>query len=142
MNKVILMGNLTREPNIRYAQDGMAIAGFSIAVNRRFAKEKEKDADFFSCTAFGKTAEFVEKYLHQGSKILLTGRLQNDNYTNREGEKVFAVKVMVEELEFAGAKTGGSSGEKKTGQNSPEEVPESNEFMNIPEGAEEELPFV
>lgn len=136
MNKVILMGYLTRDPDIRYSQDGKAVAGFSIAVKRKYVKDKEKDADFFSCSAFGKTAEFVEKYLSQGSRILVTGRIQNDNYTNRDGEKVFAVRIMVEELEFAESK------QKTEERKEPKPSPVGDDFVNIPEGIDEELPFV
>jgi len=106
MNKVILMGRLTRDPEMRYANDNsMAIAKFSLAVERR--KKSAKDsvtADFFNCTAFGKQAEFIEKHLSQGTKILLSGRVQNDNYTNKEGQKVYGVQIMIEELEFAESK--------------------------------------
>ena len=91
MNKVILMGNLTRDPEIRYSQgeNSLAIARFSIAVNRRFSRQGDTDTDFFNCTAFGKQAEFVEKYFRKGSRMLLSGRVQNDNYTNNNGEKVY-----------------------------------------------------
>ena len=96
MNKVILLGNLTRDPEIRYSQgdNSLAIARFSLAVNRRFSKNGEKEADFFNCTAFGKQAEFVEKYFKQGSRMMLIGRIQNDNYTNKNGEKVYTVQVI------------------------------------------------
>ena len=92
MNKVILMGRLTRDPAVRYGgQDNqMAIAAFSLAVDRRGKKQEgQPSADFFNCTAFGKVGEFVERYLKKGTKILLTGRIQNDNYTNQRGEKVY-----------------------------------------------------
>ena len=85
------MGRLTRDPEVRYAQNesGTAVARFSIAVDRRFKRDGEPDADFFNCTAFGKQAEFVEKYLRKGTKMLITGRIQNDNYTNKDGQTVF-----------------------------------------------------
>ena len=133
MNKIILLGRLTRDPEVRYTQgdNSMAIAKFSLAVNRRFKKENEPEADFFNCTAFGKQAEFVEKYLKQGTKILLSGRIQNDNYTNKEGQKVYSIQIMVEEIEFAESKN-----------NSTSEPSQSNDgFMNIPDGLQEELPF-
>ena len=133
MNKIILLGRLTRDPEVRYTQgdNSMAIAKFSLAVNRRFKKENESEADFFNCTAFGKQAEFVEKYLKQGTKILLSGRIQNDNYTNKEGQKVYSIQIMVEEMEFAESKN-----------NSTSEPSQSNDgFMNIPDGLQEELPF-
>lgn len=112
MNKVILMGRLTRDPEIRYTQDQKAVARFALAVDRRFSQQKE--ADFFNCTAFGKLAEFAEKYLKKGVKILLSGRIQNDNYTNRDGQKVTAVQIIVDEIEFAESKaaTEGRSAER------------------------------
>ena len=133
MNKIILLGRIVRDPEVRYTQgdNSMAIAKFSLAVNRRFKKENEPEADFFNCTAFGKQAEFVEKYLKQGTKILLSGRIQNDNYTNKEGQKVYSIQIMVEEIEFAESKN-----------NSTSEPSQSNDgFMNIPDGLQEELPF-
>ena len=138
MNKIILMGRLTRDPEIRYSQgeNSMVIATFSLAVNRRYKREGEPEADFFNCTAFGKQAEFVEKYLKQASKILLSGRVQNNNYTNKEGQKVYSVQIMVEELEFAESK--GSSDAGTQHQAAPTD---NNGFMTIPEGLEEELPF-
>lgn len=101
MNKVMLMGRLTKDPEIRYSQDQMAIAGFSIAVDRRFGKDK---TDFFDCSAFGKLAEFVEKYLQKGTKIVLAGRIENNNYTNRQGQKVYATVIVAEEIDFAESK--------------------------------------
>ena len=156
MNKVILMGNLTREPEIRYSagDNSMAIARFSIAVNRRFKRQNDQaDADFFNCTAFGKTGEFVEKYLHQGSKVLVMGRIQNDNYTNRDGQKVYSVQVIVEEIEFAESRAAassnqgsrpGSSYQAPAGRPTPAQAsPVGDDFMNIPESVDdEELPFI
>jgi len=102
MNKVILLGNLTRDPEIRYTQsNNTAIARFTIAVSRRFKRDGEPETDFFNCTAFGKTAEFVENYMHKGSKAALSGRVQNDNYTNKNGEKVYSTQIIVDEIEFA-----------------------------------------
>ena len=102
MNKVIMMGRLTRDPEIRYGQgaNGTVVGAFSIAVDRRFKREGEPDADFFDCTSFGKQAEFVEKYLKKGTKIVLEGRLQNDNYTNKDGQKVYRTRIIVDSLEF------------------------------------------
>ena len=146
MNKVILMGRLTRDPDIRYSPEGTAIARFPIAVDRRFKKEQEKDADFFNCTAFGKTAEFVEKHLAKGTKILLIGRIQNDNYKNRDGEKVYSVQVMVDELEFAESKAAAERSQADSQadqQRKPEPSQAGGGFMNIPENVdEEELPFI
>lgn len=107
MNKVIMMGRLTRDPEVRYTtgEKSMCVARFSIAVDRR-GKQKEgaPEADFFNCTSFGRQGEFVEKYLKKGTKILISGRLQNNNYTNRDGQKVYAIEIFVEEIEFAESK--------------------------------------
>ena len=140
MNKIILMGRLTRDPEIRYSQgeNSMAIARFSLAVNRRYKREGEPEADFFNCTAFGKQAEFVEKYLKQASKILVSGRVQNDNYTNKEGQKVYSVQIMIEELEFAESKGSSDAG---TQQQATPQAENSDGFMNIPDDLAEELPF-
>lgn len=142
MNKVILMGRLTRDPEVRYSQgeNASAIARFSLAVDRRFKRDGDAEADFFNCTAFGRQAEFVERYLKRGTKMVVTGRIQNNNYTNRDGQKVYGVQIMVEELEFAESKAAGSD----TGSRKKEEpMPEVGDgFMTIPEGIEEELPFV
>lgn len=136
MNKVILMGRLTRDPEVRYSQGAntTAVARYSLAVDRRFKRDGEPEADFFNCTAFGKAAEFAEKYLKQGTKIAITGRIENDNYTNKDGQKVYGTKIVIEEQEFAESK---SSTEKKA----PEAKPDENGFMNIPDGIDEELPF-
>ena len=103
MNKVILMGRLTRDPEVRYSQGASqtTVGRFSVAVDRRFKREGEPDADFFNCTCFGKQAEFVERYLHKGTKVVLCGRIQNDNYTNKDGQQVYSVRIMVDEIEFA-----------------------------------------
>ena len=147
MNKVILMGRLTRDPEVRYSQGDsqMAIAKFSLAVDRRFKRQGDTvTADFFNCTAFGKQGEFVEKYLKQGTKIVVTGRIQNDNYTNKEGQKVYSVQIMVEEIEFAESKNAaansGSSFQTPTMGNTEPMAPEEG-FMNIPDGIESSLPF-
>ena len=92
MNKVILMGRLTRDPEIRYSQgeQATAIARYTIAVDRRFKRNNDgQNADFIGCVAFGRQAEFAEKYLHKGTKIALTGRIQTGSYTNRDGQKVY-----------------------------------------------------
>ena len=154
MNKVILMGRLTRDPEIRYSggDNSLAIARFSIAVDRRFKRQGDQaDADFFNCTAFGRQAEFVEKYLHQGTKILLSGRVQNDNYTNREGQKVYSVQIIAEEIEFAESKAASANYQSNNtgayqapaGRPQPAAAaPVGDGFMNIPDGVdEEELPF-
>lgn len=158
MNKVILMGRLTRDPEVRYSQGASqtSVARFSVAVDRRFKREGEPDADFFNCTAFGKQAEFIEKYLHKGTKIVLCGRVQNDNYTNKDGQMVYSVRIMVDEIEFAESKNasggggdnynnGGSynngGGYNGGGYNPPAASGAGDGFMNIPDGIEEELPF-
>lgn len=144
MNKIILLSRLTKDPEVRYSQGekSTAIASFSVAVNRKYAKgTDEVKADFFNCTAFGKQAEFVEKYLKQGTKILLSGRVQNDNYTNKEGQKVYSVKIMVEEIEFAESKAASTGTPSNTPSFNPAGVTDANGFMNIPESLAEELPF-
>ena len=145
MNKVILMGRLTRDPEVRYSND-LAVANFSIAVDRRFKREGQPEADFFDCTAFRKTAEFVEKYLHKGTKIVLDGELQNDNYTNKEGQKVYRTRIMVNQVEFAESKAASQNGAAHipSGDPGPAPAPVSGSgegFMSIPEGVDEELPF-
>ena len=140
MNKCIMCGRLAKDPEVRDTQsrkgEQMAVARFTLAVDRRFAKEGETSADFFTCTAFGKLGEFAEKYLKKGTKILLTGRIQNDNYTNKNGEKVYTTQIMVDEMEFAESK-------KTEGQPKQEEQPKQkeDEFLAIPEGIESDLPF-
>ena len=157
MNKVIMMGRLTRDPEVRYSQsragEQMAIAKFSIAVDRRFQRGNSQDgndttADFFNCTAFGRQGEFVEKYLKQGTKIVLTGRVQNDNYTNKNGEKVYSVQIIAEEIEFAESKNASQGGGYQQGGYQPASVAEpsprnasADDFMSIPEGIENDLPF-
>lgn len=145
MNKVILMGRLTKDPEIRVSQGATTttIARFSIAVDRRIKREGEPDADFFSCTCFGKQAEFVERYLHKGVKVLLTGRIQNDNYTNKDGQMVYGVRIMVDEIEFAESKNaaGGNNNSNAAASNSNAFTGAGDGFMNIPDGIDEELPF-
>lgn len=141
MNKLFLMGRLTADPEIRYSQgaSATAIARFSLAVDRRFKREGEPDADFFNCTAFGKQAEFIEKYLNKGTKVVVEGRLQNDNYTNKDGQKVYSTRVMVESIEFAESKN--PSAGNNTNNNGASTPADNDGFMNIPDGIDEELPF-
>lgn len=131
MNKVILLGRLTRDPDVRYSQsqsgENMCIARYTLAVDRR---GKDAGADFISCVAFGKNGEFAEKYLKQGTKIAVTGRLQTGSYTNKDGQKVYTTDVVVEEHDFA---------ESKGSQPAPQ--PEDNGFIKVPEGIENDLPF-
>ena len=149
MNKIILMGRLTRDPEVRYGgAQNMAIARFSIAVDRRFKREGQPDADFFNCTAFGKTGEFVEKYLHNGTKVLLDGEMQNDNYTNKKGQMVYGFRVIVNSIEFAESKAASQSSaaapvpQPPQGGGSDEQpAAPSDDFMNVPNSVEEALPF-
>ena len=146
MNKVILMGRLTRDPQVRYTQgqDPMAIARFTLAVDRRGRKQEgQQDADFPSCVAFGKSAEFVEKYVHQGTKIVLTGRIQTGSYTNRDGNKVYTTDVVAENVEFAESKAAAANNEGGYQAARPEPSSAAGDgFMNIPDGVEDEgLPF-
>lgn len=141
MNKIILCGRLTKDPEVRYSQGATptAVARLSLAVNRKWKREGEPDADFFNCTAFKGQAEFIEKYLKKGSKVLISGRVQNDNYTNKDGQKVYAVQIMIEEIEFAESK---NTGQQDTNQRQQDRPAYTNDgFMSIPDGAEEELPF-
>ncbi|MBR5367645.1 MAG: single-stranded DNA-binding protein [Lachnospiraceae bacterium] len=140
MNKVILMGRLTRDPEVRYGDNQKAVGRFSIAVDRRFTREGDPTADFFNCTAFGKQAEFVEKYLKKGTKMLVTGRIQNDNYTNKDGQTVYSVQIIVDELEFAESK-GSSDGAQTARSAAPSGAAPAEGFMNIPNGIDDELPF-
>lgn len=137
MNKVILMGRLTRDPEVRYSQgeNSMAIARYTLAVDRRFAKDGQQSADFISCVCFGKSAEFAEKWLVQGIKICITGRIQTGSYTNKDGVKVYTTEVVVEDQEFAESKKSQEGGKTEPGAAS------SDGFMSIPEGIEDELPF-
>lgn len=146
MNKVILMGRLTRDPEIRYSQGASqtAVGRFSLAVDRRFKRDGQPEADFFNCTTFGKQSEFVEKYLHQGTKVVVTGRIQNDNYTNKNGEKVYSVQIIVEEIEFAESKNAAGQngfGGAPAGQAPAPSAVSGDGFINIEDGIEDELPF-
>ncbi len=145
MNKVILMGRLTRDPEVRYTQgdNAMAVARYTLAVDRRFNRNNDdQTADFISCVAFGRSGEFAEKYLHKGTKIAVTGRIQTGSYTNRDGVKVYTTDVVVEDQEFAESKNSagsGDSGYAPVGRPAPAAAGDG--FMNIPDGIDEELPF-
>ena len=156
MNKVILMGRLTRDPEVRYSQgeQATAIARYTVAVDRRFRRDGDSQtADFIGCVAFGRQAEFAEKYLRQGTKIAITGRIQTGSYTNREGQKVYTTDVVVEEQEFAESKSASehNSGYAAPYNSAPAPAPaaaprdmgsvSADGFMNIPDGIDEELPF-
>jgi single-strand binding protein len=134
MNKVILMGRLTRDPEVRYSQGErpVAVARYTLAVNRNFKREGEPAADFINCVVFGAGAEFAEKYLRQGLRIIISGRIQTGSYTNRDGVKIYTTTVVVESQEFA---------QSKSEQTNYEPTPEDDGFMNIPDGLDEELPF-
>lgn len=137
MNRVVLMGRLTRDPNITYAQkDNSAIARFTLAVDRRYKQEGQPTADFIPCIAFGKLGDFVEKYLRQGTKVVLEGRIQTGSYTNKDNVKVYTTDVIVDQIEFAESKSAGSGNDTKT-----ESKPSDGGFMNIPDGIDEQLPF-
>lgn len=139
MNKVILIGRLVRDPEVRYSQGekSIAIARYTLAVDRKFKKEGEQSADFISCVAMGKNGEFAEKYLKQGTKIAIEGRIQTGSYTNKDGNKVYTTDVIVEGHEFCESK----SNQNQSQQNSNGPVPNSDEFISIPDGIENELPF-
>ena len=143
MNKVILMGRLTRNPEVRYTQgeEPMAIARFTLAVDRRGKRDGEASADFPSCVCFRRTAEFIEKYAHQGTKLVVVGKIQTGSYTNRDGQKVYTTDVVVEEAEFAESKAVAGQRENSRSEQKPEPQVDANGFMNIPDGIDEELPF-
>ena len=152
MNKVILMGRLTRDPDVRYSQgeSATAVARYTLAVDRRFRRDGDATADFIGCVAFGRQAEFAEKYLRQGTKIAITGRIIRISITKRDGQKVYTTDVVVEEQEFAESKA--AAGERGAGfqpqqnsnpfQSAPAPSAAAGDgFMNIPDGIDEELPF-
>lgn len=162
MNRVVLMGRLTRDPDVRYSQGdpSMAIARYTLAVDRRRGRSNQSDqqtADFISCVAFGKAGEFAEKYLHKGTKICVAGRIQTGSYTRQDGTKVYTTDVVVEDQEFAesrNAQTAGpdySSFQGADAGSNPAPAAHANDaaspssaidgFMNIPDGIDEELPF-
>ena len=173
MNKVILMGRLTRDPDIRYSQSDnqIAVARFTIAVDRRFKRDGDQSADFISCVAFGRTADFFDKYIKQGTKVCVEGRIQTGSYTRQDGQKVYTTDVVVENAEFAesrAASSGNAGGYQQAPQAAPSyQQPQSNYqqapayqqpqaapqpvpsaeaagegFMNIADGLEDEgLPF-
>lgn len=135
MNKVILMGRLTKDPNVSYSQgqEPMAVARYSLAVDRAYSKDREQTADFINCVAFGKNGEFAEKYLHKGTKILVEGRIQTGSYTNKDGQKIFTTDVVIEHHEFAESKA--SSGNAQSNN-------ASDGFVNIADSVDDEaLPF-
>ena len=149
MNRVILMGRLTRDPNISYSQggDNMAIARFTLAVDRRGRRQDGADqqtADFIGCVCFGRQAEFAEKYLRQGTKVAVTGRIQTGSYTNKDGQKVYTTDVVLDDIEFAESKNAQGGGDSNYSYQAPSRPAPSaggDGFMNIPDGIDEEVPF-
>ena len=152
MNKVILMGRLTRDPEIRYSQGerATAVARYTLAVNHTFKREGEQDADFINCVVFGRSAEFAEKYFRQGTRIVISGRIQTGSYVNKDGVKVYTTEVIVDEQEFAESKAASENsgyGAQAGGYHQPAAAKPSpnaaigDGFMNIPDGIDEELPF-
>ncbi len=149
MNKVILMGRLTRDPEVRYSQgeNATAIARYTLAVDRRMSRNNQngdQTADFIQCVAFGRSGEFAERYLHKGTKVVVTGRIQTGSYTNKDGQRVYTTDVVVEDQEFAesknaAAQNNGGGGYVPADRPSPRDAGDG--FMNIPEGIDEELPF-
>jgi single-strand DNA-binding protein len=132
MNKVALIGRLTRDPEIRHNNDTL-VGHFTLAVDRRYKKDgSEQTADFITCVAFGKTAEFLEKYVHKGTKLAVCGRIQTGSYTNKDNKKVYTTDVVVEECEFTESKAASQ-------QQKPQE--DANGFMNVPDGVDDEFPF-
>ncbi|MDF2859696.1 MAG: single-stranded DNA-binding protein [Neobacillus sp.] len=131
MNKVILLGRMTKDAEVRRGDSDSIFARFNLAVDRRFKKEgDEQTADFISCVAFGKVSEFVEKFGHKGVKFVVEGRIQTGSYTNKDGVKIYTTDIVVENMEFAESK--------KMGESAPDGYAD---FMNIPEGMESEMPF-
>lgn len=150
MNKVILIGRLCADPEVRYSQNEnqTAVARYRLAVDRRFKREGDQTADFIPCVAFGKAAQFAEYYLHRGTKIIITGRIQTGSYTNKDGQKVYTTDVIVEDQEFAESKSasaGSDNGGYRPAMSQSRPEPASavaSGFMNIPDGVEDEgLPF-
>ena len=135
MNNVQLLGRLARDPEVRHTNgdNSMAVARFTVACDRRTKKNEEHQADFISCVAFGKTAEFIERYFFKGSAIALTGSIQTGSYTNKEGNKVYTTDIIVDSVEFAGSKNDRGPAENQTKTDDG--------FMNIPDDIDEDLPF-
>jgi single-strand DNA-binding protein len=137
MNKCEIVGRLTNDPETRTGQNDSTVTRFSVAVNRRFKNaEGNYDADFIRCVAFGRTAEFVDKYFKKGSAIGIVGRITTGNYTNKDGVKVYTTEVTAEEVEFVESKNASGNGQAATSANAA-----NDDFMNIPDGIDETLPF-
>lgn len=140
MNICFMMGRPTKDPEIRYAQDGKPIARFTLAVDRQFKRDGQPDADFHTCVCFGRTAEFVSQYIQKGTKILVNGPLQDNNYQDRNGQTVYAKQIICNSIEFAESKAA-SQRNNQSSPAAPEQKPDKDGFMNIPDGIDEELPF-
>ena len=148
MNKSFLLGRLARDPSNTYTPDGLAITRYTLAVNRMKTKNNEDPgADFIQCVAFGKSAEFAEKYFKKGTKLVIVGRIQTGSYTDKDGNKVYTTEIVIEQQEFAESKGSSSDREARdqasaeaAGVSGPSQA-DTDGFMNIPEGIEEELPF-
>lgn len=134
MNKVVLMGRLVRDPEVRYSEAGNAVARYTLAVDRTYKRDNDQTADFIRCVAFNKSAEFAEKYFYKGIKIAITGRIQTGSYTNRDGQTVYTTDVVVENQEFCESRNASSSA-------APSTPDSADRFMNIPDGIDDELPF-
>lgn len=142
MNKAVLVGRLTRDPEVRYSQgeNSMAVARYTLAVNRRLRRENEPEADFIRCVVFGRSAEFAEKYFRQGMRVSVSGRIQTGSYTNSDGVRVYTTDIVVEDQEFAESRA--EQDERGAVQNhSAADQGSGDGFMNIPDGFDEELPF-
>lgn len=137
MNKVVLIGRLTKD-----VTTGNGVAKYTLAVDRKYKKEGEPTADFINCVAFGKSAEFAEKYLHKGIKIAIVGRIQCGSYTNKDGQRVYTTDIVVEEQEFAESKAAAQEGTAPASTNPLPTATNYDGFMNIPDGIDEELPFM
>lgn len=139
MNKVILIGRLAKDPDIRIGTNDTKIARYTLAINRKYHKNNEPTADFIGCVALGKNGEFAEKYLHQGIKIAVIGRIQTGSYTNRDGKKVYTTDVLIEEQEFVESKKSQSEEQSQPPVPSPEQ--DTSGFMDMPSIMDDELPF-
>ena len=144
MNKVILIGRFVRDPEIRYSSNDKCCANFSIAVDRKYKQEGQQDADFPQVIAWGKTAEFIEKYFRQGMKIVIEGRIQTGKYTNKEGQTVYTTDVVAESVEFAESKsaTSGNNNKSKPAKSDNYQGMDEDGWMSIPDDVNDEgLPF-
>lgn len=145
MNKCILIGRLTDEPNVKETQNGNGetskMVRYVLAVDRRYKKEGQPTADFIRCIAFGKAAEFADKYLQKGTKIAVTGRIQTGSYTNQQGQKIYTTDVFIDDQEFVESR---KAQDEQRQEEAPRQAPPSGpapDFMDIPDDALSELPF-